>query len=167
MWLRRLIKPNFWRESNHWLTEIRLRQRQRARRVRQTFALPKSWLSCLESGVREGIRTPGLLGLLVANEGKSKIRCGTTITQILRGLLNCPTCPTGSLSLLFPGHLGRFGSEVAPKGGQRWRSALCSSRLPTAGRTDYRVHPSTPYGNHPIAIFSATRLVYCSPIYYC
>ncbi len=31
----------------------------------QTFAIPKSRLSCLESGGREGIRTPGLL---VANE---------------------------------------------------------------------------------------------------
>ena len=30
-----------------------------------------------ESGGREGIRTPGLL---IANEEKSKIRCGTTIT---------------------------------------------------------------------------------------
>jgi hypothetical protein len=43
----------------------------------QTFAIPKSRLSCLESGGREGIRTPGLL---VANEEKSKLRCGTTIT---------------------------------------------------------------------------------------
>ena len=43
----------------------------------QTFAIPKSGLSSLESGGREGIRT---LGLLVANEEKSKLRCGTTIT---------------------------------------------------------------------------------------
>jgi hypothetical protein len=43
----------------------------------QTFAIPKSWLSSLESGGREGIRTPGLL---VANEEKSKLRLGATVT---------------------------------------------------------------------------------------
>ena len=43
----------------------------------QTFAIPKSRLSRLESGGREGIRTPGLL---VANEEKSKLRLGATIT---------------------------------------------------------------------------------------
>src|SRR6516165_3224650 len=42
-----------------------------------TYSIPKSWLSCLESGGREGIRTPGLL---VANEEKSKLRLGITIT---------------------------------------------------------------------------------------
>jgi hypothetical protein len=43
----------------------------------QTSALPKSWLSSLESGGREGIQTPGLL---VANgEGKT-LRSGATIT---------------------------------------------------------------------------------------
>src|SRR5439155_3668104 len=36
----------------------------------QTFAIPKSRLSCLESGGREGIRTPGLL---VANEALSQL----------------------------------------------------------------------------------------------
>src|SRR6516225_4170086 len=40
-----------------------------------TYSIPKSRLSCLESGGREGIRTPGLL---VANEEKSKLRCGAT-----------------------------------------------------------------------------------------
>jgi len=43
----------------------------------QTFAIPKSWLSSLESGGREGIRTPGLL---VANDGENKLRLGATIT---------------------------------------------------------------------------------------
>ena len=38
---------------------------------------PKYDVSPLESGGREGIRT---LGLLVANEGKFTLRCGTTIT---------------------------------------------------------------------------------------
>ena len=43
----------------------------------QTFAIPKSRLSCLESGGREGIRTPGLL---VANSGENKLSQGATIT---------------------------------------------------------------------------------------
>ena len=45
--------------------------------VWQDFGIPKSGLSLLESGGREGIRTPGLL---VANEEKSKLRLGATIT---------------------------------------------------------------------------------------
>jgi len=42
-----------------------------------THSVPKNRLSRLESGGREGIRTPGLL---VANEEKSKLRLGATIT---------------------------------------------------------------------------------------
>jgi hypothetical protein len=41
----------------------------------QTFAIPKSRLSCLESGGREGIRTPGLL---VANEALSQLSYSPT-----------------------------------------------------------------------------------------
>jgi hypothetical protein len=39
--------------------------------------IPESWLSLLKSGGREGIRT---LGLLVANEAKSKLRHGVATT---------------------------------------------------------------------------------------
>ena len=38
--------------------------------TRLTYSIPKSWLTCLESGGREGIRT---LGLLVANEALSQL----------------------------------------------------------------------------------------------
>src|SRR5438445_3123659 len=41
----------------------------------QTFAIPKSRLSSLESGGREGIRTPGLL---VANEALSQLSYSPT-----------------------------------------------------------------------------------------
>ena len=46
-------------------------------RQQSDFGIPKSRLSCLESGGREGIRTPGLL---VANGGENKLRQGATIT---------------------------------------------------------------------------------------
>jgi len=68
------------RENGDWLCAARPPAGSRGDskwQVWQDFAVPKSWLSRLESGGREGIRTPGLL---VANEEKSKIRCGTTIT---------------------------------------------------------------------------------------
>ena len=41
----------------------------------QAFAIPKSRLNCLESGGREGIRTPGLL---VANEALSQLSYSPT-----------------------------------------------------------------------------------------
>ena len=44
----------------------------------QTFAIPKGRLSLLESGGREGIRTPGLL---VANEEKNLLRRSAATTQ--------------------------------------------------------------------------------------
>src|SRR5260221_14661410 len=44
----------------------------------QTFAIPKSRLSCLESGGREGIRTPGLL---VANEALSQLSYSPTSSR--------------------------------------------------------------------------------------
>src|SRR5215469_9853036 len=44
---------------------------------RPTNNVQENAISLLKSGGREGIRT---LGLLVANEEKSKLRCGTTIT---------------------------------------------------------------------------------------
>jgi hypothetical protein len=45
--------------------------------VWQDFGIPKSWLTCLESGGREGIRTPGLL---VANGESLKLRRVATIS---------------------------------------------------------------------------------------
>src|SRR5205823_10837772 len=46
----------------------------------QTFAIPKSRLSCLESGGREGIRTPGLL---VANEALSQLSYSPTSSETI------------------------------------------------------------------------------------
>src|SRR5467141_1182484 len=46
----------------------------------QTFAIPKSRLSCLESGGREGIRTPGLL---VANEALSQLSYSLTSSETI------------------------------------------------------------------------------------
>jgi hypothetical protein len=43
----------------------------------EQFTVLEGSLSILRFGGREGIRTPDLL---IANEEKSKIRCGTTIT---------------------------------------------------------------------------------------
>src|SRR6267378_4333141 len=44
----------------------------------QTFAIPKSRLSCLKSGGREGIRTPGLL---IANEALSQLSYSPTSSK--------------------------------------------------------------------------------------
>src|SRR6266853_3117648 len=46
--------------------------------VWQDFGIPKSRLSCLESGGREGIRTPGLL---VANEALSQLSYSPTSSK--------------------------------------------------------------------------------------
>src|SRR5438128_972823 len=46
--------------------------------VWQDFGIPKSRLSCLKSGGREGIRTPGLL---VANEALSQLSYSPTSSR--------------------------------------------------------------------------------------
>src|SRR6267143_5306044 len=64
--------------------------------VWQDFGIPKSRLSSLKSGGREGIRTPGLL---VANSGENKLRQGATITY--HGAPNWQTWQTGLLAFFF------------------------------------------------------------------
>jgi len=72
-WMKRA--PRDPEPGKRWLAFLRFGERVCLTWL--TYSIPKSWLSCLESGGREGIRTPGLL---VANDGENKLRQGATIT---------------------------------------------------------------------------------------
>src|SRR5260370_30877521 len=78
----------------------------------QTFAIPKSRLSCLKSGGREGIRTPGLL---VANEALSQLSYSPTSSKsILAKAQMLANTRSTACRHLGAQHLSRLGREAPP-----------------------------------------------------
>src|SRR5258708_18941388 len=80
--------------------------------VWQDFGIPKSRLSSLKSGGREGIRTPGLL---VANEALSQLSYSPTSSKsILAKAQMLANTRSTACKHLGAQHLSRLGRDAAP-----------------------------------------------------